>query len=296
MTRIKLEIPKRPADIGEFAVGRILPFRTKRMVGPFIFIDHMGPVTMGPERNMDVGPHPHIGLATLTYLLEGSIMHRDSLGTEIEIKPGEVNWMTAGKGVTHSERTPEHIRNKEKKVHGLQIWIALPKDLEEIDPDFYHAEIDELPVWEESGVKFTLIAGEAFGKNSLVPVYSSLFFIRAISENGASLDLRGKVKGEVAAYVMEGGIKIDDQLFGKSKTVVFDENEPLIFQLEPGSDVFIFGGLPFPEERKIYWNFVSSDIKLIEQAAESWKKREFPPIPGDDGYIPLPEPGFRIKR
>lgn len=296
MTSIKLEIPERPADIGEFAVGRILPFREKRMVGPFIFIDHMGPVTMGPERNMDVGPHPHIGLATLTFLLEGSIMHRDSLGTEVEIKPGEVNWMTAGRGVTHSERTPEYLRGTEKTVHGLQIWIALPKDLEEIDPDFYHAGIDELPVWEEAGIKFTLIAGEAFGKSSLVPVYSSLFFLRVRSEKGESLDLTGKVKGEVAAYVMEGGIACEGRSIGKSKTVVFDENEPVKIALQPGSDIFIFGGLPFPEERKIYWNFVSSDIKLIEQAAEMWKKREFPPIPGDDGYIPLPEPGFRIKK
>jgi len=289
MTRIKLEIPERPADIGEFSVGRILPYREKRMVGPFIFIDHMGPVTTGPERNMDVGPHPHIGLATLTYLLEGSIMHRDSLGTEVEIRPGEVNWMTAGRGVTHSERTPEYLRGSEKTVHGLQIWIALPKELEEIDPDFYHAEINELPVWKESGVQLTLIAGEAFGKSSLVPVYSSLFFLRAQSENGASLDLTGNVKGEVAAYVMEGGIEIYGRLYGKSKTVVFDENEPVIFGIYPGSDVFIFGGLPFPEERKIYWNFVSSDIALIEKASEMWKKREFPPIPGDDGYIPLPD-------
>lgn len=296
MTIIKLEIPERPADIGEFAVGRILPYREKRMVGPFIFIDHMGPVTMGPERNMDVGPHPHIGLATLTYLLEGSIMHRDSLGTEIEIKPGEVNWMTAGKGVTHSERTPEYLRGSAKSVHGLQIWIALPKGLEEIDPDFYHAGIDELPVWEDSGVKFTLIAGEAFRKSSLIPVYSNLFFLRAQSEKGASLDLTGNIKGEVAVYVMEGGIEIEGISFGKSKTVVLDENAQIKFELNPGSDVFIFGGLPFPEERKIYWNFVSSDINLIEQAAEMWKKREFPPIPGDDGYIPLPEPGFRIKK
>lgn len=296
MTIIKLEIPERPADIGEFAVGRILPYHEKRMVGPFIFIDHMGPVTMGPERNMDVGPHPHIGLATLTYLLEGSIMHRDSLGTEIEIKPGEVNWMTAGKGVTHSERTPEYLRGSEKSVHGLQIWIALPKDLEEIDPDFYHAGIDELPVWEDSGVKFTLIAGEAYGKSSLVPVYSNLFFLRAQSEKGAPLDLTGKIKGEVAVYVMEGGIAIEGRSFGKSKTVVLDEDAQIKFELNPGSDVFIFGGLPFPEERKIYWNFVASDIKLLEKAAEMWKNREFPPIPGDDGYIPLPEPGFRIKK
>jgi len=296
MTKIKLEIPERPADIGEFAVGRILPFRAKRMVGPFIFIDHMGPVTMGPERDMDVGPHPHIGLATLTYLLEGSIMHRDSLGTEIEIKPGEVNWMTAGKGVTHSERTPQYLRGKVKTVHGLQIWIALPKDLEEMEPDFYHAEIDELPVWEDAGVKFTLIAGEAFGKSSLVPVYSSMFFLRVQSEQNASLDLTNRLKGEVAVYIMDGGIDCEGRSFGKSSTLVFDENEPVVFDLRPGSDLFIFGGLPFPEERKIYWNFVASNSDLLEKAAEKWKKREFPPIPGDDGYIPFPEPGFRIKK
>lgn len=296
MTRIKLEIPERPADIGEFAVGRLLPFREKRMVGPFIFIDHMGPVTMGPERNMDVGPHPHIGLATLTYLLEGNIMHRDSLGTEIEIKPGEVNWMTAGSGVTHSERTPEYLRGKEKTVHGLQIWIALPKDLEEMEPDFYHAESDELPVWEKDGAEYTLIAGNAMGKSSLVPVYSNLFFIRIKSKYGAKVDLTGSVKGEIASYILQGGITAGNRNYESGRAIVFDETEEINFELAAGSEIFVFGGLPFPEERKIYWNFVSSEIKLIEQAAEKWKKREFPHIPGDDGYIPLPEPGFRIKK
>jgi redox-sensitive bicupin YhaK (pirin superfamily) len=145
MSNIKLIIEERPSDIGNFMVGRLLPFREKRMVGPFAFIDHMGPVAMSDHVNLDVPPHPHIGLSTLTYLFEGSIMHKDSLGTEIEIKPGQVNWMTSGRGIAHSERTPVHLRHTDKMLHGLQIWVALPKSLEQMDPEFFHADADEMP-------------------------------------------------------------------------------------------------------------------------------------------------------
>ncbi|MBY0542604.1 MAG: pirin family protein, partial [Sphingobacteriaceae bacterium] len=152
MSNIKLIIEERPSNIGNFMVGRLLPFREKRMVGPFSFIDHMGPALLSDHENLDVPPHPHIGLSTLTYLFEGSIMHKDSLGTEIEIKPGQVNWMTAGKGIVHSERTPQYLRQSDKILHGLQIWVALPKDLEQMNPEFYHADTDELPLWENEGV------------------------------------------------------------------------------------------------------------------------------------------------
>src|SRR5690554_5726820 len=177
MSNIQLIIEERAADIGNFMVGRLLPFKQKRTVGPFAFIDHMGPASLRNHENLDVPPHPHIGLSTLTYLFEGAIMHRDSIGSEIEIQPGAVNWMTAGKGVVHSERTPEHLRNSEKNLHGLQIWVALPKELEEIEPSFTHIEANQIPQWEIQNTQFKLIAGEAFGYKSPVPVYSPLYFL-----------------------------------------------------------------------------------------------------------------------
>src|SRR6218665_657295 len=169
MSNIGMIIEERAADIGNFLVGRLLPFREKRAVGPFVFIDHMGPAKLKDYQNMDVPPHPHIGLSTLTYLFEGAIMHRDSLGTELEIRPGAVNWMTAGKGIVHSERTPEYLRHTDKRLHGLQIWVALPKSLEDMEPSFYHANAEDIPAWESGGVTFKLIAGKVMGYESPVP-------------------------------------------------------------------------------------------------------------------------------
>lgn len=175
MSNINLIIEERPRNIGNFMVGRLLPFQGKRMVGPFIFIDHMGPALMKPGENMDIGPHPHIGLSTLTYLFEGNIVHKDSLGTEMEIKPGQVNWMTAGSGIAHSERTPGYLREQSKTLHGLQIWVALPKELEEMEPSFFHADTEQLPYWEADDVAYTLIAGSIMEKNRRT-CFSPLYF------------------------------------------------------------------------------------------------------------------------
>ena len=177
MSNIKLVIPERAANIGDFMVGRLFPFRQKRMVGSFVFIDHMGPVQMSENENLDVPPHPHIGLSTLTFLFEGAIMHRDSLGREVQINPGGVNLMTAGKGVVHPERTPEHLRGVKKSLHGLQIWVGLPKKLEQMEPTFTHINKEEIPRWEYQGVSASLIAGEVLGKISPVPVHSKLYFL-----------------------------------------------------------------------------------------------------------------------
>src|SRR3981189_529027 len=177
MSNINLIIEERAASVGNFMVGRLLPFREKRMVGPFIFIDHMGPVKLNERENFDVMPHPHIGLSTLTFLFEGSVMHRDTLGNAVEIKPGAVNWMTAGKGIVHSERTPEYLRHSEKRMHGLQIWVALPKELGQMEPEFFHIDKEQIPVWTEGDVQYKLVAGEAFGKKSSVPVYSKLYML-----------------------------------------------------------------------------------------------------------------------
>lgn len=182
MSNTKLIIAERSANIGNFMVGRLLPFRQKRMVGPFIFIDHMGPVCMSDHDNLDIAMHPHIGLSTLTFLFEGAIMHRDSLGTEVEITPGAVNWMTAGRGVVHTERTPKHLRDSKKRIHGLQIWVALPKAEEQCEPSFTHVSATQIPTWKINAVQFKLIAGKAFGKQSPVPVYSPLYFIEIKSD------------------------------------------------------------------------------------------------------------------
>ena len=207
MSNIGIIIPERAADIGNFMVGRLLPFIEKRNVGPFVFIDHMGPAELKDYQNLDVPPHPHIGLSTLTYLFEGAITHRDSIGSVLEIHPGAVNWMTAGKGVVHSERTPENLRHTDKRLHGLQIWVALPKHLEDSDPTFHHTEAQDIPTWEEDGLKIKLIAGEAFGKKSPVPVHSPLYFIEIKSGNEPkNVKLGEHLFGESALYVLEGSV------------------------------------------------------------------------------------------
>ncbi|MCC7466410.1 MAG: pirin family protein [Saprospiraceae bacterium] len=189
MSNISLVIEERAVSIGKFMVGRLLPFRQKRMVGPFIYIDHMGPVKMSERENFDVLPHPHIGLSTLTFLFEGSIMHRDSLGNEVEIQPGAVNWMTAGKGIVHSERTPEYLRHSDKHMHGLQIWVALPKELEQMKPEFFHIGKEQIPAWKEGDLDIKLVAGEAFGRKSAVPVYSKLFMLEIKSSPKQTVNL-----------------------------------------------------------------------------------------------------------
>lgn len=269
-------------------VGRLLPFKGKRMVGPFIFLDHMGPVCMSDRENADIGPHPHIGLSTLTYLFEGNIMHRDSLGTVMEIKPGEVNWMTAGKGIVHSERTPDYLRDTDKMLHGLQIWIALPKELEKIAPTFYHASEAEIPSWENDGISYKLVAGEALGHQAPIPVYSKLFLIELKNTEEKTVTVGRDLYGEVAIYILEGGIETDGNSYEPKRILVAKENELCEFTLKANSTIYIFGGEPFAEERFIYWNFVATSKEAIEEAKAKWQEQTFPKIDGETGYIPLP--------
>lgn len=294
MSNTHLIIEERAADIGNFMVGRLLPFRQKRMVGPFSFIDHMGPATMGIEDNLDVPPHPHIGLSTLTYLFEGSIEHKDSLGSKVEIKPGAVNWMTAGKGVVHSERTPEYLRKVDKALHGLQIWVALPKHLEHSEPSFSHIEEKEVPHWKEQGAQFKLIAGKAFGKTSPVPVHSELYFIEIKSSHKQQITIGQDLYGESALYILQGSINADGYNYGPKQILVAKESTLCSFEMEADTTVYIFGGIPFEEERFIHWNFVNSDKEVIEKAKKDWKDQNldaFPKVPGDEEeYVPLPEP------
>lgn len=292
MSNIGLVIEEKPADIGNFLVGRLLPFREKRAVGPFVFIDHMGPAALKDYQNMDVPPHPHIGLSTLTYLFEGSIQHKDSLGSDIEIKPGAVNFMTSGKGVVHSERTPEYLRTTDKNLHGFQIWIGLPKHIEQSEPTFHHTEADEIPTWEENGIHYKLIAGELLNHKSPVPTHSKLFFLEIKSKETQKLNIGEALFGEVAMYVLEGSVNIEGHTFSGKQLIVAKNAKLCEFEMGENTTVYLFGGEPFDEERFIFWNFVNSDKALIEQAKKNWHDQNleaFPKIPGDDEeYVPLP--------
>ncbi len=288
MSNIKLVIEERAADIGNFMVGRLLPFRQKRMVGPFIFIDHMGPAILKPGENMDIGPHPHIGLSTLTYLFEGAIMHRDSLGSVQKIEPGAVNWMTAGKGVVHSERTPDDLRQAPKTMHGMQIWVALPKAHEQCEPSFHHIAAQDIPAWEMEGVQIKLIAGEIFGRKSPVPVYSPLYMMELKTTGDGVFDPGDALYGEAGLYVLKGEVVVEGAAYGPGQLLVAKNSLRCQFNLKAGSEVYLFGGEAFPEERFIFWNFVSSQRALIEQAKIDWLERRFPAIPGDPGYVPMP--------
>jgi hypothetical protein len=288
MSNIALIIEERAADIGNFLVGRLLPFRQKRSVGPFVFIDHMGPAALKDFEKLDVPPHPHIGLSTLTYLFEGAIMHRDSLGTTLEIQPGAVNWMTAGKGVVHSERTPEYLRTTEKKLHGLQIWVALPKALEEIEPNFSHIPAEEIISWQENGLQIKLIAGEAFGKKSKVPVYSPMYFIEIKSKSKQTVSIGNDLYGESALYILEGNVTTENQTFGEKQLLISKDASLCSFEIGDNSTIYIFGGEAFPEERFIDWNFVSSSKERLAQAKEDWNAQKFPKVPNETTFVPYP--------
>jgi redox-sensitive bicupin YhaK (pirin superfamily) len=291
MSNINLIIEERAVSIGSFMVGRLLPFRQKRMVGPFIYIDHMGPVKLSERDNFDVLPHPHIGLSTLTFLFEGSIMHRDSIGSVMEIKPGEVNWMTAGKGIVHSERTPEYLRHSEKHLHGLQIWVALPLALEQMDPSFAHIAAADIPAWQEGGASCKLVAGEAFGHRSPVPVYSRLYMVELKSQKACHMDIGHHLYGETGMYILQGGVQIEGSRFEPKQIVVATNSQLCAFEMEADTIVYLFGGEPFPEERFIDWNFVSSSRELISEAKQKWSEQAFDKIPGDNtAFVPYPKP------
>lgn len=289
MSNIDIIRPEVAANLGNFLVGRLLPFKQKRAVGPFVFIDHMGPAEMSETENLDVAPHPHIGLSTLTYLFEGSVMHRDSLGNELEIKPGAVNFMTAGKGVVHSERTPDYLRHTKKNLHGLQIWIALPKNLEEIAPSFHHIEANALPTWQENNIHYQLIAGEVLGKKAPVPVYSKLYMIEIIAEETRVIDLSNQLYGESGLYILEGSISSENNTYGDRQILITSNAHLCKFTIHKGSKVYIFGGEPFEEERFIFWNFVSTSKERIEKAKADWKAQRFPKVPNETEFVPLPE-------
>jgi redox-sensitive bicupin YhaK (pirin superfamily) len=294
MSNINLIIEERAASVGNFMVGRLLPFREKRMVGPFIFIDHMGPVKLHERENFDVMPHPHIGLSTLTFLFEGSIMHRDTLGNVAEIKPGAVNWMTAGKGIVHSERTPEYLRHADKTMHGLQIWVALPKELEQMEPEFFHIDAAQIPTWTSGDLQYKLIAGEILGHRSSVPVYSKLFMMEVKSKTRQTVNIGHELFGEAGLYILEGNIESEGNIYHPRQLLVAKESTLCEFIIEAESTIYLFGGEPFAEERFIDWNFVASDKELINAAKQKWIAQTFDKIKGDETEF-VPYPSFNKK-
>ena len=286
---IELVIHQRRRDLGGFEVGRVLPYAKRRMVGPFVFFDHMGPVDMPPgvPRSVDVRPHPHIGLSTVTYLCHGEIMHRDSVGSEQAIRPGEVNWMTAGRGITHSERF-ERARREGDHLDGIQSWVALPEEYEETEPAFAHHEgDDDLPVWREGGTLGRLIAGDAFGLRAGVRTHSSLFYAHLDMAAGAKAALPNEHR-ERAIYVAAGTVEVAGERHRTGTMLVMAPGPADFTALEP-SAVMLLGGEPLGA-RFIYWNFVSSSKERIEQAKADWKagRMKLPDLDNDE-FIPLPD-------
>ncbi|WP_422364588.1 pirin family protein [Pyruvatibacter mobilis] len=285
-------VPK-AKDLGGFEVRRVLPAIEARSVGPFIFFDHMGPATFPAGDGIDVRPHPHIGLSTLTWLFDGALMHRDSLGSVQEIRPGEVNWMTAGSGIVHSERSPDWFREGEARIEGIQTWHALPTEMEEIDPDFQHYSADDIPVVEHESadggqVRVALIAGGAFGMVSPVKVHSDTLYADVRLSAGAQFGVPTGPQ-ERALYVVSGTIEIAGQTFGARQMLLIDEGATPSVTSAEGAHLMLIGGAPIGP-RKLWWNLVSTRPERIEQAKDDWREGRFARVPGDeDEFIPLPE-------
>jgi len=285
---IEFVIDQRRRDLGGFEVGRVLPAAQRRMVGPFAFFDHFGPIGFAPgiPRSVDVRPHPHIGLSTVTYLFDGEIMHRDSIGSEQAIRPGEVNWMTAGSGITHSERF-ERARREGGKMHGIQAWIGLPKEFEETAPGFNHHGSDDLPTYQSGGLWARLIAGEAFGAKAAVRTHSPLFYVHWNLDAGAKAELEARYP-ERAAYIVSGSVDVDGSTYESGKLLVFAPGAPVLFTAVTPAVVMLLGGEPIGA-RYIEWNFVSSSRERIEQAKADWRAGRMKlPVHDDAEFIPLP--------
>jgi redox-sensitive bicupin YhaK (pirin superfamily) len=285
---LALVIVPRARDVGNFEVRRALPQARRRMVGPFIFLDQMGPAQMAPGTGMDVAPHPHIGLATVTYLFDGTIMHRDSEGHVQEILPGAMNLMTAGRGIAHSERTPDLPRKSGQRVGGMQSWVALPRALEETAPTFQHYAAENLPVVTDHGLTARVIAGDAFGKRSPVTTLSDWFYVDLILDAGKSAPLDPDYE-ERAIYIVSGAIEIAGETFEAPQLLVFRPGDRITIKAISPARMMLLGGATLEGKRYIWWNFVSSSRERIEQAKEDWAQGRFKPVPDETELTPLPE-------
>ncbi|MCA3246136.1 MAG: pirin family protein [Azospirillum sp.] len=278
----------KPHDIGAFTVSRALPQAKRRHVGPFVFLDEMGPAVLAPGAGMDVRPHPHIGLSTVTYLFEGEILHRDSLGYVQAIRPGALNWMTAGRGIVHSERTDPAKRGGGMRMHGIQTWVALPPDLEECEPSFAHHPAETLHTTTIDGVALRSILGAAYGLTSPVAAPWPVFYLHAEFPSGASLAMTDD-HAERAVYVVSGAIGIAGVEYGPGSLVVLREGAAARLSAKAATRAMLLGGAPLPGTRTIWWNFVSSDKARLERAKALWKAGGFPRVPGETEFIPLPD-------
>lgn len=286
---IEVVVVARSRDLGGFAVRRSLPAARRRLVGPFIFFDHLGPMTFPPGHGIDVRPHPHIGLATVTYLFEGELFHRDTLGSARSIRPGDVNWMTAGRGIAHSERTSPEVRAAGHAYHGIQAWVALPHGAEEGEPSFVHHPGETLPFIERAGARVRIVAGEAFGARSPVETAWPTLYLDVGLEAGASFELPEGVE-ERATYVATGSVECSGGVFGPGDMVVFAKGARARVRAIEAAQLLIIGGAAMDGPRHIEWNFVSSSAERIARAKDDWKHGRFAKVPGDDvEFIPLPE-------
>jgi len=275
-------------DLGGFQVRRLLPQLRARHVGPFVFFDHMGPAQFAPGRGVDVRPHPHIGLATVTYLFRGAMEHRDSLGNVQTIRPGDVNWMTAGRGIVHSERSPAAQRAIGDALHGIQTWVALPQHAEEVEPDFHHHPAGSLPRFTSGDANLTLIAGSSFGQTSPVTTFSNMFYLAAEFPAGGVMVLpAGHV--ERAVYAVDAALHVDGTQLAPTRLAVLPPGKDVEIRASGPACVMLCGGDPLDGERHLYWNFVSSSRERIERAKADWKAMRFGTVPGDAEFIPLPD-------
>ena len=283
---IALRIPPNTKDLGEFTVRRTLPGRRRQRVGPFIFFDHMGPADFPPGSGVNVRAHPHIGLATITYLFDGEILHRDSLGCVQPIRPGEVNWMTAGKGIVHSEKVRDEVLESGQHLHGIQTWVALPIEHEETEPRFEHYSADEIPTLSEKGAEICVIIGSAYGATSPVRTESETLYVELKLEARSSLPL--PVTEELGIYVVDGDVAVGDEALEPSELAVLEDNATATIEARTAAHVMLCGGAALKGDRIVWWNFVSSSRERLEQAKRDWNEGRFESVPGETDFIPLP--------
>ena len=284
---IELRIEPRSRDIGDFTVRRALPDRRRQRVGPFIFFDHMGPAEFAPGTGVNVRAHPHIGLATITYLFEGEMLHRDSLGYVQPIRPGAVNWMTAGRGIVHSEKVTQEVLSSGQRLHGLQTWVALPSDAEEVEPSFEHYAAETIPAVNADGARIRVVLGSAFGVSSPVKTRSETLYVEAELEPGQSVAI--PEADELAVYVVEGRVSINREVVDNGVLAVLTKGASGTVTAELPARIMFVGGDALEGDRFIWWNFVSSSRERIEQAKRDWREQRFDAVPGETDFIPLPE-------
>jgi redox-sensitive bicupin YhaK (pirin superfamily) len=286
-TAIEILIQPRTRDLGDLTVRRALPDKRRQRVGPFIFFDHMGPAEFRPGTGINVRAHPHIGLATITYLFEGEILHRDSLGYVQPIRPGAVNWMTAGRGIVHSEKASDEVRASGQRLHGLQTWVALPTEAEETDPTFEHYPAQEIPAVKVGGAGVRVVLGTAFGVSSPVSTQSETLYVEAVLKPGQFVDI--PQADELAIYVVEGSVAIGGQPVAAGMLAVLQPNARGAVSAESAARIMFLGGDALDGERYIWWNFVSSSRERIDRAKKDWREQRFATVPGEDDVIALPE-------